>query len=73
MYAGMGIAKFTDGAVASTVKVWSRDTGALLQTVTPNQSSGAFSVLTREQTVDITIFKSGYRPLTHGPITLAEQ
>lgn len=67
---GIGTAKFTDGAIATLARVWSANTGGHLANVTPNQASGETQIAVAEKDVYITILKQGYRPLTHGPITL---
>lgn len=64
-----GLAVFSDGSIARTVHITSAATGQLLATATPDQATGAFSVaqvgLGR---FVVTIYRDGYRPLTHGPI-----
>lgn len=73
LFAGSGIAKFTDGTVADTIKVWDADSGELVHEAAPTAGTGEFSLSLPTQSVQIAIFKGGYRPLMHGPITLEEQ
>ncbi|MDS4070513.1 MAG: DNRLRE domain-containing protein [Candidatus Competibacter sp.] len=73
VYGISGIAKFSDNEIATLVRAWRRDTGAWVGDATPNGSTGAYSIITPNTPVDRTIFKTGYRPLTHGPITPVQQ
>lgn len=68
-YTLTGVAKFTDGAVATMAKVWDREAGIEIATITPNPATGEFSVETDAGEFDIGIYKEGYRPLFHGPVT----
>lgn len=69
-YAGAGIAKFADGAIAEAVKVWDASTYALLDTITPDPETGSFQVDVIGQTVYLCALRPGYRPIMHGPVTL---
>ncbi len=64
-----GIAKFTDGAVASLARVWRRDDGSRVADLVPDGETAVFAIQDLERTgYDVTIFRDGYRPLTHGPV-----
>ena len=64
-----GVAKFTDGAVATQVRVWKVSDGSLLATPAITPVSGVFTAdMPNTDPVMVTITKTGYRPLTHGPI-----
>lgn len=68
-YKVQGIAAFTDGAIAETIRAWKTEDGSLVGSATPDPATGAFDIsVPDELQVDITIFRSGYRPLTHGPV-----
>lgn len=69
IYKLRGTAQFTDGTIATLARAWRRDTGAFLASATPNPTTGAFEITSANTPCDISIFKDGYRPLTHGPIT----
>jgi hypothetical protein len=67
-----GTAKFTNGAVADVVRVWKASDGTLLASPAITPVSGAFTAdMPDTSPVLVTITKTGYRPLTHGPITPA--
>ncbi|HPB76154.1 MAG TPA: hypothetical protein PLY96_13000 [Chromatiaceae bacterium] len=64
-----GFARFSDGAVAELVRAWRRDTGDMVASVAPDPVTGAFTLTgIKNYLHDVTIFREGYRPLTHGPI-----
>ena len=64
-----GFARFSDGAVAELVRAWRRDTGAMVASAVPDPVTGAFTLTgIKNYLHDVTIFRAGYRPLTHGPI-----
>lgn len=63
-------AKFVDGKIATLARVHNHATGEWIADLTPDATSGRCPLNTTVKHVDITIFKSGYRPLTHGPIEL---
>lgn len=69
IFALAGTAKFSDGQVATLVRAWRRDGGAWVKDAVPDPLSGAF-VLNNVKEVphDVTIFRDGYRPQTHGPV-----
>jgi hypothetical protein len=67
-YSLTGEAAFTDGRAATLARIWRHDTGAWVADVTPDPASGLFFVDSLPNTpLLVTIFKDGYRPLTHGP------
>lgn len=70
LFSGGGVAKFSDGAVATLVRVWEAASGTHLTNIIPDPTTGDFQVAVSSQTVYLTALKTGYRPLTHGPITL---
>lgn len=63
-----GTAKFTDDAIATLARAWRRDTGAFVGDATPSGPDGAFTISSVNSDCDVAIFRSGYRPLMHGPI-----
>lgn len=64
-----GVAKFSDDAIAEKIHITNATTGRWIATATPDQASGTFTVpQVAPQPVFVTIFRAGYRPLTHGPI-----
>lgn len=64
-----GYARFSDGAVAELARAWRRDTGELVASLVPDPVTGAFTLTgIKNHPHDVTIFRAGYRPLTHGPI-----
>lgn len=68
-FALAGMAKFSDGQVATLVRAWRRDTGAWVRDVVPDPSSGVFVLNNVKQVLhDVTIYRDGYRPQTHGPV-----
>lgn len=69
VYSLSGHAKFSNGAIATLMRVWRRDTGAWVLDTIPDPVSGAYQCQDVLNTpYDLTIFRDGYRPLTHGPI-----
>lgn len=69
VFALAGTATYSDGQVATLARVWRRDSGAWVQDVVPDPISGAFVLnKVKEGLHDVTIFRDGYRPLTHGPV-----
>lgn len=70
LFSGAGMAKFSDGAIAETIRVWDRNTGKFLKDFTPDQDTGEFEIIVAAETVDVAILKTGYRPIMHGPVTL---
>lgn len=73
-YIGLGRALFSDGAIASLVRAHDASSGALVATGTPDQTSGAYSLLvTSPAPLHHSIYREGYRPLMHGPITPVEE
>lgn len=63
-----GTARFSDQAIATLARAFRRDTGAWVGDAVPNPSTGAFNIPCVNTPHDVTISKTGYRPLTHGPI-----
>lgn len=70
-YAISGTAKFSDGAVATVLRVMDFTTGALISEIVPDPATGSFTLssLSSAVTVFVMIYRSGYRPLAAGPIT----
>ena len=68
-FALAGTAKFSDGQVATLARAWRRDTGAWARDVVPDPGSGVFVLdNVKEVLHDVTIYRDGYRPQTHGPV-----
>jgi len=68
-----GVAKFTDGAIATKLRISNHDTGAWISDITPDPATGAYQFdQLVDNACDLTIYRTGYRPLTHGPVSPVE-
>lgn len=66
-----GIAKFTDGSIATKAAAFLSGTKVLAGEATPDLITGEFSIIVPNQlsaNFDVAIYRDGYRPLIHGPI-----
>jgi len=70
MYRLSSNAKFTDGAIPTKLRIWDHASGTWIADLTPDQATGAylFNIIDNDA-IDLTIYRTGYRPLTHGPVT----
>lgn len=70
-YAISGLALFSDGAIADTVRLWHRTNAVHVIDLIPDSPSGAYITqdLDGPGPYDVLILRDGYRPLAHGPIT----
>lgn len=65
-------AKFTDGSIATKAAAFLSGTKALVGEATPDPITGEFSIIVPNQdsaNFDVAIYRDGYRPLIHGPIS----
>jgi hypothetical protein len=70
IYRLSGNAKFIDGAIPTKLRVSDHDTGQFITDLVPNQQTGAYLLdQGANSSCDLTIYRDGYRPLTHGPVT----
>ena len=64
-----GVAKFSDGAVADTVRVSDAASGRHILDQAPGALDGLYSLgMAEAGPFNLTIMRDGYRPLTHGPV-----
>lgn len=65
-------AAFSDGAIATKAVAFARSAGVVIGEAVPDPTTGAFSMLVPDlisDGIDVMIYRDGYRPLIHGPIS----
>lgn len=65
-------ARFTDGSIATKAVAFLSGTNVLAGEATPDPITGEFSITVPNQAsanFDVAIYRDGYRPLIHGPIS----
>lgn len=69
IYRLAALATFTDGAIPTKLRISNHATGAWIADLTPDPATGAYQVdQADDKPCDLTIYRDGYRPLTHGPV-----